>query len=179
MPRCGFSFWNSGLPSRSSMSFLPTRCFSLRPACRPSLPPRNRRCLAHDPRQLLLEVAHTGLAAVGLDHVLERRVVDRSCSGAQTVALELLGPQVVARDGELFLGHVARQARIVSMRSSSGRGSYRAGWRCTRTAPWTDPRADPGSDRGNRCSAPDPAPRGAPRPDRRGRTHRSCRSRRA
>ena len=63
--------------------------------------------LAHDARQLLFQCAHAGFATIRVNHVLEARVVDLQLLVIEPMALQLLGPQVFARNTELFLRHIA------------------------------------------------------------------------
>ena len=79
--------------------------------------------LAHDARELLFEMAHTRLAAVGRNHVFERRVVDLELILTEPVALKLFGPQVIARDRQFFLGDVTGQAqRLHAIEERRGNG---------------------------------------------------------
>ena len=80
-------------------------------AARPTAADKAHDRLAHDARELLFEMAHPRLAAVGRNHVLERRVVDPELPPTESVALKLLGPQVIARDRQFLLGDITGQAQ--------------------------------------------------------------------
>jgi hypothetical protein len=66
--------------------------------------------LAQDRAQALLEAAHPGLACIAVDHAAQCRIADPDLAASHAHALELLRPQVVARDGQLLGGDVAAQA---------------------------------------------------------------------
>ncbi|MNN54839.1 hypothetical protein D3C81_1696770 [compost metagenome] len=66
--------------------------------------------LAHDPAQLLLQLAHAGFAGIAFDHRLQCAVADRQTRLGHARLGQLLGPQVALGDGQLLFGDVAGEA---------------------------------------------------------------------